>query len=112
MATTYGWIANRINQQSLKGTELTLCYRCLVICNSKRETHIRALLLQMLNNSTMKLRSLHSGNSPDDIKKVEVTAELITQERNDAFLEQVVSTLSLESDVSAVNWKITEEIYG
>lgn len=101
----------RINQQSLKGTEVELCYRCSVICHSQHEAHVRALLLQVVNNGAMHLRSLHSGDlaTPDC---VEVEADLVTQDRNDAFLEQIISRLSLESGVSAVSWRIIEEKYG
>jgi putative Mg2+ transporter-C (MgtC) family protein len=63
------------------------------------------------NNSAMKLRSLHSEDVVDSPEKL-IQAELLTQDRNDAFLEQIVSHLSLESKVSAVSWKIIEEIYG
>jgi putative Mg2+ transporter-C (MgtC) family protein len=105
-------LVSGINQQSLKGTELTLCYNCSVTCQGKHESHIRALLLQMVNNnSAMKLRSLHSEDIVDSLEKL-IQAELLTQDRNDAFLEQIVSHLSLESKVSAVSWKIIEEIYG
>lgn len=101
----------RINQQPLKGTELEFCYRCSVVCRSKDEAHVRALLLQAVSNGPMKLRSLHSEDLeiPD---KVEVEADLVTQDRFDALLEQIVSRLSLEKGVSAVSWRIIEEEYG
>jgi putative Mg2+ transporter-C (MgtC) family protein len=41
-----------------------------------------------------------------------VEAELVTQEQNDAFLEQIVSRLSLEPGVIAVRWRITEQEFG
>lgn len=102
----------RINQQPLKGTEIELCYRCLVVCRCTDEARVRALLLQAVSTSSkMKLRSLHS----EDLEKpdqVEVEADLVTQDRNDTFLEQVISRLSLEPGVSAVSWRIIEEEYG
>lgn len=102
----------RINQQPLKGTELELCYRCSVVCREISESHVRALLLQAVSTTgAMKLRSLHSEDleTPD---RVEVEADLVTQERDDAFLEQIVTRLSLEPGVSAVSWRIIEEEYG
>ncbi len=100
-----------INQQPLKGTELELCYRCSVICRSQDEAHVRALLLQSLSTSAMKLRSLQSQDL-ETSEQVEVEADLVTQDRKDAFLEQVVSRLSLEPGVSAVRWRIIEQEYG
>ncbi|PMB25938.1 magnesium transporter [Fischerella thermalis CCMEE 5198] len=64
-----------------------------------------------VNSGGLRLRPLHSEDleTPD---RVEVEADLVTQERNDTFLEQVVSRLSLEPGVSAVSWRIIEEEYG
>ncbi len=101
----------RINQQPLKGTELEFCYRCSVVCRSQDEAHVRALLLQSLSNSAMRLRSLQSQDLETSVQ-VEVEADLVTQDRKDALLEQVVSRLSLEPGVSAVRWRIIEQEYG
>ena len=102
----------RINQQPLKGTELQLCYRVEVICRSKHEIRVRALLLQAINASQMKLRSLHNEDLEGIPDKVSVEADLVTQERNDAYLEELVSRLSLEAGVTSVRWRIIEEEYG
>lgn len=101
----------KINQQPLKGTEVKLGYRCSVVCGCQHEAHIRALLLQVVNSGTMGLRSLRSEDL-ETPNRVEVEADLVTQERNDAFLEQIVSRLSLEPGVSAVSWRIIEQEYG
>lgn len=101
----------RINQQPLKGTELELCYRCSVVCRGIDEAHVRALLLQTVSNGRMRLRCLQSEDL-EESDRVEVEADLITQDRDDAFLEQIVSRLSLEPGVTAVRWRIIEEEYG
>jgi putative Mg2+ transporter-C (MgtC) family protein len=105
-------IGYKINQQSLKGTEIELCYRCIVICRSNDEAHIRALLLQAVSPNKMKLRALHSEDMEETPDKVEVEANLVTQERDDKLLETIVSRLSLEPGVSGVSWRIIEEEYG
>ncbi len=104
-------LSYRINQQPLQGTELEVCYRCSIVCRRKDEPHIRALLLQSTGSSTMRLRSLHREalETPDTVA---VRAALVTQERQDHALEQLVSRLSLEKGVSAVSWEIVEENYG
>ena len=58
----------------------------------------------------MQLRSL-SSTDLKNTERVEVEADLVTQERDDAFLEQIVSRLSLDAGVSAVSWSIIEETY-
>jgi putative Mg2+ transporter-C (MgtC) family protein len=102
----------RINQEPLKGTELELCYQCSLICHSKDEAHVRALLLQSLGTSPMKLRSLHSEDLDEVGHKVEVEAEMVTQTRDDHLLEEIVSRLSLEPSVTAASWRIIEQEFG
>lgn len=102
----------RINQQPLKGTELELCYRCEVVCREQDEAHVRALLLQAMSNSKLQLRSLYSEDLEESPDRVSVEADLVTQERNDAFLEQIVSRLSLEPGVISIRWRITAQEFG
>jgi putative Mg2+ transporter-C (MgtC) family protein len=102
----------RINQQPLKGTELELCYQCSLLCHSKDEAHVRALLLQSLSTSVMRLRSLRSEDLEDQDDRVEVEAEMVTQTRDDQLLEQIVSRLSLEPAVTAASWRIIEQEFG
>ncbi|MEN9216534.1 MAG: MgtC/SapB family protein [Gloeomargarita sp. HHBFW_bins_162] len=106
-------LSHRINQQPLKGTELELCYSCEIVCRVKQEAHVRALLLQSVAaGGKLRLRSLYSENLEDKPDRVSVEAELVTQERNDAFLEQIVSRLSLDPGVISVHWRITEQEFG
>jgi len=102
----------RINQQPLQGTELELCYRCEVICRTQEEAHVRALLLQAVGSEKLRLRSLFSEDLEEMPDRVSVEAELVTQERNDALLEQIVSRLSLEPGVIAIRWRIIEQEFG
>jgi putative Mg2+ transporter-C (MgtC) family protein len=60
----------------------------------------------------LRLRSLYSEDLEDTPDRVSVEAELVTQERNDAFLEQIVSRLSLEPGVIAIRWRIIEQEFG
>jgi hypothetical protein len=52
--------------------------------------------------------TLHALDSRDldGTNKVQVQANLVIADRNDALLEQVISRLSLEPGVSAVSWKV------
>ncbi|MFS8897124.1 MgtC/SapB family protein [Synechococcus sp. R3-13] len=102
----------RINQQPLKGTELELVYECSFICKSQAEAHIRALLLQGIAPTHLKLRALYSEDLEDKPDLVRVEAELVTQTRDDQALELVVSRLSLEPGVITARWRIIEQEFG
>ncbi|HIK38563.1 MAG: MgtC/SapB family protein [Geminocystis sp.] len=101
-----------INQQPLKGTEIELCYRCDVVCRAEVEAHVRALLLQSMGGGKLQLRSLYSEDLENKPDCVSVEAELISQERNDALLENIVSRLSLEPGVVSIRWRIIEQEFG
>ena len=76
-----------------------------VICREADETHIRTLLLYLVNSMALTLHALSSADM-DGLPKVEVKAELSLTGRDDRLLEQIVSRLSLEPGVSAVSWEI------
>jgi putative Mg2+ transporter-C (MgtC) family protein len=100
-------LAMKINRQPLQNTEVETHYTCMVVCRGEDEAHVRTLLLYGVNNSAMTLQALDSKDL-DGNNKVQVQANLIMADRNDALLEQVISRLSLEPGVSAVSWKVVE----
>jgi putative Mg2+ transporter-C (MgtC) family protein len=65
-----------------------------------------------VSGGKLQLRSLYSEDLEDKPDQVSVEAELVTQERNDAFLEQIVSRLSLEPGVIAIRWRVIEQEFG
>jgi putative Mg2+ transporter-C (MgtC) family protein len=102
----------RINRQPLTGTEIEFCYLCEIICCKNNETYIRTLFIQFVNhNNEIRLQSLLSESPSDTPNRVNVKATLVTQKRDDAFLEQIVSRLSVESEVFSVSWRIVEQEY-
>lgn len=94
-----------INRQPIMQTEADFHYRVRVVCRSPEEAHVRALLLQGTTNRQLSLRRLDSTDL-EDSGRVEVTAQLTAQSKNDAVLEQVVGRLSLEPTVSAASWSV------
>lgn len=60
----------------------------------------------------MRLRSLHSEDLDELVNKVEVEAEMVTQNRDDQLLEEIISRLSLEPSVTAASWRIIEQEFG
>lgn len=98
-------LAMKINRQPLQNTEVETRYTCMVVCRGEDEAHVRTLLLYGVNNAAMTLHALDSQDL-DGTSKVQVQANLVMADRNDALLEQVISRLSLEPGVSAVSWKV------
>jgi putative Mg2+ transporter-C (MgtC) family protein len=83
--------------------DVTYLFR--ITARADQEAHLRALLLQSLSGQPLFLKSLKS----DDVEhtgKVAVHAILTSTGRENAVLEQIVSRLSLEADVSGVSWEI------
>ncbi|MEN9278470.1 MAG: hypothetical protein Q6K92_08710, partial [Thermostichus sp. DG_1_5_bins_95] len=62
--------------------------------------------------SHLKLRALHSTDLEEKPDFVKVEAEMVTQNRDDQLLEQIVSRLSLETGVIAASWRIIEQEFG
>jgi putative Mg2+ transporter-C (MgtC) family protein len=94
-----------INQQPITQAETDFHYRVRVVCRNPEEAHIRALLLQSTGNGRLSLRRLDSTDI-EESGRVEVVAQLTSQTKSDAILEQVVGRLSLEPTVSAASWSV------
>jgi len=73
--------------------------------SADQEAHLRALLLQSLSGHPLFLKALKNDHV-EHADKVEVRAILTSTGRENAALEQIVSRLSLESDVSGISWEI------
>jgi len=74
-------------------------------CGEHDETQLRALLLNLVEHTTVALTSLHS----EDLEpggRIRVTATLMSPARNDKCLEEIVTRLSLETSVDGVKWSI------
>jgi putative Mg2+ transporter-C (MgtC) family protein len=87
-----------------KADDIPARYILRAVCLAQQENYIRSLLLHSVNNSNLTLQALQSADTPD-ATKVEVCANLQTDQRRDTQLEQVVARLSLEERISAVSWE-------
>jgi putative Mg2+ transporter-C (MgtC) family protein len=81
-------------------------YQVRVICPEADETHIRTLLLYLVNSMALRLHALSSADM-DGLPKVEVKAEFSLMGRDDRLRDQTISRLSLEPGVRAVRWEIS-----
>jgi len=101
-------IAQTINRGAKKN-EVQVVYNFEIICRTKDEQHMRALLLHAINTQPLVLRSLQSEDL-EPVGKVQVRAILSSTGRQELVLEQIVGRLSLEPGVTRVKWEIVEEV--
>ncbi len=104
-------VARRIDRlPAAPDSEVQTLYRFRVVCRSEDEAHIRASVAQALSGDQFVLKALRSEDLEGRTDRVEVTAELERQGRDDVALEHAVSRLSLEPGVSAVTWSVIEPV--
>ena len=88
--------------------DVDITYLFRMTAKSDQEAHMRALLILALASQPLFLKSLKSDDM-EHTDKVEIQAILASTGRQNALLEQIVSRMSLESDVSGVSWEIFAE---
>jgi putative Mg2+ transporter-C (MgtC) family protein len=101
-------LGRRIDRQPSHATEVETRYILRFICRGEDETKLRGLLIHLLHSLPLALQALHS----EDINssgKVEVRATLVSWERENTVLEDMVQRLGLESGVSAVSWELAQQ---
>ena len=81
-------------------------YEIVIICKPKIENNIRILLINCIDKDKNLL--LHSLNSIDEAEKdnVIIVAGILSQEKNDSYIEKIASRLTIEPDVSVVKWQL------
>jgi putative Mg2+ transporter-C (MgtC) family protein len=92
-----------INRQSRGAAEIETHYSVELRCQGDQEAHIRALFLQAASAAGLG-RRLTSENL-EDSPQVTVSALLVSPDRNDSALEQIIGRISLEPFVTAVHWQ-------
>jgi putative Mg2+ transporter-C (MgtC) family protein len=101
-------LAKKIDRQPSRATDVETQYVLRLVCRSDDEAKIRILLMHVLHALPMTLHAL-SSKDVNSSGKVEVSATLISTERRNAMLEDIVQRLSLESGVSAVSWELVAQ---
>jgi putative Mg2+ transporter-C (MgtC) family protein len=97
-------IVGLINKQPLGAVEVETQYAVELRCQGQQEAHTRALLLQATTSAGLGLRRLTSENL-EDSPQVTVSALLVSPNRHDAALEQIIGRMSLEPFVTAAHWQ-------
>jgi putative Mg2+ transporter-C (MgtC) family protein len=100
-------LAYKLHPIEQVGAEEEVCYALELICRPEDEAHIRALLLQTLARTTLRLKSLKSADI-EGTPKLRVLAQVLGVGRQDGPIEGMVAHLSLEPGVTSVSWTAQE----
>ncbi|HEV2573225.1 MAG TPA: MgtC/SapB family protein [Beijerinckiaceae bacterium] len=93
-----------LSRHTMEMTELSVRYTITAICRNDGEANIRALMLQGFTSAKLHLHQLRSSDI-EDSDRVEVTAIVTADRREDTALEHIVGRLSLEPSVTAARWR-------
>jgi putative Mg2+ transporter-C (MgtC) family protein len=96
-----------VNRQPFGAAEVETRYSVELRCQGQEEAHTRALLLQAAASAGLGLRRLTSENL-EDSPQVTVSALLVSANRNDSALEQIIGRMSLEPFVTAAHWNVEQ----
>lgn len=87
-------------------SESEFAYRIRIICeDEKEETQVRHLILQAIGTSQLVLRGLESSRLTER-PGFEIRAEIVSERKDDALIEQIVNRLSYERNVESVSWRM------
>jgi putative Mg2+ transporter-C (MgtC) family protein len=82
-------------------------YRLRVACGEGEGAHLRAILLRHIgSHARMSLQGISTEESENEGKVI--VADVYALERNDRALEEIVTRLSIEPEVTGVSWKRSE----
>ena len=97
-------LVRTIGRRPIAVSDAEADYAISIVCHGEVEAHIRALLLRDLGTN-LHIRELESSNI-EDSNRVEVSASVRADSRQDRILEQIVGRLSLEPLVTAARWRL------
>jgi len=96
-------IVQRINRQPLEQADLARACEIRVVSSAEQEEKIRAVVLQHIRTTTLRLRSLESHDIANG--RIEVVATVAGDDRVDLNLERIVGRLSLDPSIVAASWQ-------
>jgi putative Mg2+ transporter-C (MgtC) family protein len=98
-----------IEARSVIEPEHQRIYQIRLECLSEHEISIRAALLQSFNANKLRFRSIKSRLN-EASSSIEIEAIIFSNSDEDNSIEQVVSQLSLRSNIAATSWSKTDDI--
>jgi putative Mg2+ transporter-C (MgtC) family protein len=98
-------IVERMDARAKSTGEVETLYQLRCICNEENAGTIRTILMRHINSQpNMTLHGLLTQDTDQHLKTV-VVADIFSTERNDKYLNETVSRLSIEPSVSSVRWE-------
>lgn len=97
-----------VDKRPYTGTENPVTYTFVAGTRDEAEAKVRALLVQAFTSTDFRLISIASVHT-DAAGRVEVRAELSSDQRDDRQMETAVSRLSLEPSVTSVRWQVRDD---
>jgi putative Mg2+ transporter-C (MgtC) family protein len=98
-------LVRRIEVRRITAVEVETLYRLRVVCPSNDERLIRTILMRHINSQPHMTIQGISTQDTEQNEKTAVVAEVFSSERNDKYMNELVSRISLEPSVSAVSWE-------
>jgi putative Mg2+ transporter-C (MgtC) family protein len=98
-------LVRRIDARLKGAVEVETVYRLRAVCSAPEAAVIRTILLRHVNSHpamTLQGLSMQDADQPGD--RV-VVAEIFSAERNDKYMNDLVSRVSIEPSISAVSWE-------
>jgi putative Mg2+ transporter-C (MgtC) family protein len=104
-------VAQVINRRPVDQSEQPVRYCLKISCAEDHESQVRSLLVQLLSTSSLMLHALEHTSNPLDPEKAIVEASVLSSDRQDAAMEQIVSRIGLEPSILGISWRISDEPY-
>lgn len=101
-------VARRIDRLP-DADEVETIYRFRVVCRTKHEAHIRALVAQALTSDEFHLRAARSSDFGTGGDTVAIETVVSRYGRDEGALEAAASRLSIEPSVSSVSWSAVHD---
>jgi len=100
-------LVRKIEAQAKGIGEVETLYRMRVLCPSEQAAMIRAVFMRHVNAQPAMMVQGISTQETDQADRTAVVVEIFSTERNDKYMNDLVSRLSIEPSVSSVSWEKT-----
>jgi putative Mg2+ transporter-C (MgtC) family protein len=98
-------LVRRIEAHTKKAVEVETLYRMRVVCERREEKVVRMIFMRHINSQpNMNLQGLTTQEGDQEDRTV-VVAEIFSSERNDRYMNELVSRISIEPSVFSVSWE-------
>jgi putative Mg2+ transporter-C (MgtC) family protein len=98
-------VAYYLDQFTKMTAEIETNYRLQVQCPNEQAAVIRSICMRHVNSvAGMIVRGIHSEEAEEAAKRC-LVVDIVSAYRNDKFLNDLVSRISIEPSVSAISWQ-------